>query len=179
MTTSDGTASPYVAPAPRRRGTLSIKSLILLMLLAVSIGSVVVVGVIGYVGGSDALREAAYARLIDVRDARAGELTSMLDATQHTLVVAANDQMAIGLIAALGDAGRAVPDDVSVVGFDDVPEAAYVRPALTTVHQDFELVGRRAVESLLAQLTADAPPVAGVIDPDLVIRASTAPPRSR
>jgi DNA-binding LacI/PurR family transcriptional regulator len=105
-----------------------------------------------------------------------------------TAVVAANDQMAIGLMAALADAGRVVPDEVAVVGFDDVPEAAYVRPALTTVHQDFELVGRRAVEVLLAQLRDDeAEPgiegegpdaVADVIPPRLVVRASTAPPRS-
>lgn len=104
MTTNDGTAPPYVAPARRRRGTLSIKSLILVMLLSVSIGSVIVVGMIGYVGGSDALRDAANARLIDVRDARAGELTSMLDATQQTLVVAANDQAVAATLAGDGDA---------------------------------------------------------------------------
>lgn len=98
-----------------------------------------------------------------------------------TAVVAANDQMAIGLLAALADAGRRVPEEVSVVGFDDVPEAAYVRPALTTVHQDFALVGRRAVESLIAQLGADADEVPeddGVIPPRLIVRASTAPPAS-
>lgn len=105
---------------------------------------------------------------------------------ETTAVVAANDQMAIGLIAALADAGRRVPEEVSVVGFDDVPEAAFVRPALTTVHQDFALVGRRAVEALLVQLGVglpapaedDAPGDAGVIAPRLVVRASTAPPRS-
>jgi DNA-binding LacI/PurR family transcriptional regulator len=98
-----------------------------------------------------------------------------------TAVVVANDQMAIGLLAALADAGRSVPDDISVVGFDDVPEAAYVRPALTTVHQDFALIGRRAVEALLAQLAPDGrvPTDAGEapIPPRLVVRASTAPPR--
>jgi DNA-binding LacI/PurR family transcriptional regulator len=98
---------------------------------------------------------------------------------QTTAVVAANDQMAIGLMAALADAGRAVPGEVAVVGFDDVPEAAYVRPALTTVHQDFELVGRRAVEVLLARLRDDEAEGAGesadVIPPRLIVRASTAP----
>lgn len=107
-----------------------------------------------------------------------------------TAVVAANDQMAIGLMAALADAGRQVPGDVSVVGFDDVPEAPFLRPALTTVHQDFALVGRRAVEALLAELApasaasaaaasaasaADEP--SAVIPPRLVVRASTAAPR--
>jgi len=120
---------------------------------------------------------------------------------ETTAVVAANDQMAIGLMAALADAGRAVPHDIAVVGFDDVPEAAYVRPALTTVHQDFELVGRRAVEVLLARLAAEdagesgrseesgaeaegpdavagAPDAAAdVIPPRLIVRASTASPR--
>lgn len=98
---------------------------------------------------------------------------------ETTAVVAANDQMAIGLLAALADAGRAVPAEVSVVGFDDVPEAAYVRPALTTVHQDFALVGRHAVETLIAQLGADvegATADAGILPPRLVVRASTAPP---
>jgi DNA-binding LacI/PurR family transcriptional regulator len=95
-----------------------------------------------------------------------------------TAVVAANDQMAIGLLAALADAGRSVPDDISVVGFDDVPEAAYVRPALTTVHQDFALIGRRAVEALLAQFAPDTSDEASdaPIPPRLVVRASTAPP---
>lgn len=100
-----------------------------------------------------------------------------------TAVVAANDQMAIGLMAALADAGRPAPEHVSVVGFDDVPEAPYVRPALTTVHQDFALIGRRAVEAVLAQLapsSAAAAPAAApaVIPPRLVVRASTAAPRS-
>jgi DNA-binding LacI/PurR family transcriptional regulator len=95
-----------------------------------------------------------------------------------TAVVVANDQMAIGLLAALADAGRSVPDDISVVGFDDVPEAAYVRPALTTVHQDFALIGRRAVEALLAQFAPDTSDEASdaPIPPRLVVRASTAPP---
>jgi DNA-binding LacI/PurR family transcriptional regulator len=91
----------------------------------------------------------------------------------------ASDLMAVGSVAALAERGRSVPDDVAVVGFDDVPEAAYVRPALTTVHQDFELVGRRAVEVLLARLRDDEAEGAGesadVIPPRLIVRASTAP----
>ena len=61
-----------------------------------------------------------------------------------TAVFAANDQMAMGLIAALREAGRAVPGDISVVGFDDLPESAYLAPPLTTVRQDFAELGRRA-----------------------------------
>ncbi|MCS0500298.1 LacI family DNA-binding transcriptional regulator [Protaetiibacter mangrovi] len=116
--------------------------------------------------------------------AASGFAAAALLEADTTAVVAANDQMAIGLIAALTDAGRRVPEEVSVVGFDDVPEAAYVRPALTTVHQDFELVGRRAVEELLARLApegaaaaAPAAAASAVIPPRLVVRASTAAPR--
>ena len=99
-------------------------------------------------------------------------------ARETTAVVAANDQMAIGLLAALADAGRAVPGDVSVVGFDDIPEAAFVRPALTTVHQDFAVIGRRAVEALLAQLApeGEATDADARIPPRLVVRGSTAAP---
>jgi len=73
-----------------------------------------------------------------------------------TAVLCGNDQMALGLIHALADLGRPVPGAVSVVGFDDIPESAHSLPPLTTVHQDFEEVGRRAVARLLAVLEGDA-----------------------
>ena len=69
-----------------------------------------------------------------------------------TAVFAANDQMALGLLHALAERGRRVPEDVSVVGFDDIPEAEFFRPSLTTVHQDFNEVGRRGLELLLARI---------------------------
>ena len=62
-----------------------------------------------------------------------------------TAVFAANDQMALGVIRALHELGLRIPDDLSVVGFDDIPEAAYFTPPLTTVRQDFNEVGRRAL----------------------------------
>ena len=65
---------------------------------------------------------------------------------------AANDQMALGLLCALRELGRRVPDDVSVVGFDDVPEAPFFTPPLTTVRQDFAHVGQVAMRVLLDQL---------------------------
>jgi len=96
-----------------------------------------------------------------------------------TAVFAANDAMALGLQRALWEAGRPVPDEVSVVGFDDVPESGYLVPPLSTVHQDFGEVGRRAVRLLLDQLTepkaAAAPPPRSLIEPELVIRESTVP----
>ncbi len=90
-------------------------------------------------------------------------------------MVCGNDQMALGLVHALTDLGRRVPQEVSVVGFDDIPESAHSLPPLTTVHQDFEEVGRRAVRDLLARLEGrDADRESGAVAPVLVVRASTA-----
>jgi DNA-binding LacI/PurR family transcriptional regulator len=69
-----------------------------------------------------------------------------------TAVFVANDQMALGVLRALHEAGRRVPQDISVAGFDDIPEAASYLPPLTTVHQDFPEVGRRCVEQVLRQI---------------------------
>ncbi|MFI0773543.1 LacI family DNA-binding transcriptional regulator [Streptomyces sp. NPDC021212] len=94
-----------------------------------------------------------------------------------TAVFAANDQMALGLLRALHEKGRKVPDDVSVVGFDDIPEAGSFLPPLTTVHQDFAEVGRRCVEGVLRQMRQSAPGRGTTLVPTrLVTRRSTAPP---
>jgi DNA-binding LacI/PurR family transcriptional regulator len=90
-----------------------------------------------------------------------------------TAVFVGNDQMALGLIHALTESGRAVPGDVSVVGFDDIPEAEHLAPPLTTVRQDFALLGRDAVSAVLTVLgdeQAGNPPAEA---PTLVVRAST------
>lgn len=96
-----------------------------------------------------------------------------------TAVFAANDHMALGLVRALHEAGRDVPGDVSVVGYDDVAESGFFLPPLTTVHQDFEEVGRQCVARLLEQIenggTGSAGTVSSVL-PRLLLRASTAPP---
>jgi DNA-binding LacI/PurR family transcriptional regulator len=94
-----------------------------------------------------------------------------------TAVICANDQLALGLVHGLADLGRRVPDDVSVVGFDDIPESAHTLPPLTTVHQDFEEVGRRAVAHLLAELEGAPAGPDAPIAPWLVERGSTAAPR--
>ncbi|WP_121057855.1 LacI family DNA-binding transcriptional regulator [Microbacterium telephonicum] len=86
-------------------------------------------------------------------------------------VFAANDQMALGLLRALAETGRAVPDDVAVVGFDDVTDAADYRPPLTTVRQDFDALGAAAVAAL-ADAIAGAPSAGVVLTPELVARAS-------
>jgi DNA-binding LacI/PurR family transcriptional regulator len=93
-----------------------------------------------------------------------------------TAVFVANDQMALGVILALQQNGRTVPGDVSVVGFDDVPEAAFFQPPLTTVRLDFTEVGRRCVERLLEMIRGVEPSPAPPVPPQLVVRSSTAVP---
>lgn len=88
-------------------------------------------------------------------------------------VFLANDQMTTGLLLAAHEAGVVVPDDLSVVGFDDSPEAAYLIPPLTTVRQDFPEVGRRAISLLDAAITGTPTDVERSIAPELVVRSST------
>jgi DNA-binding LacI/PurR family transcriptional regulator len=92
-----------------------------------------------------------------------------------TAVFTANDQMALGLLAALHEEGLSVPCDVSLVGFDDLPEAPYFTPPLTTVRQDFAELGRRGVQLVLDRL-AGKDPHPEAVPPELVVRSSTAPP---
>lgn len=89
-------------------------------------------------------------------------------------VVAANDQMALGLMSALHDAGVSVPGQVSVVGHDDGPGAAYYQPPLTSVRQPFEKLGEACVEALLSLIT-DVPIQPIRVAPELKVRVSTAP----
>lgn len=97
-----------------------------------------------------------------------------------TAVFVANDQMALGVLRAFHDQGLRVPHDVSVVGFDDVPEAASYIPPLTTIHQDFDEVGRRCVDTVIGQIEGmEALPGASLVATRLVVRASTAPPPHR
>jgi DNA-binding LacI/PurR family transcriptional regulator len=93
-----------------------------------------------------------------------------------TAVFAANDQMALGVLSALAEAGLDVPRDVSVAGFDDVPDAAYFTPALTTVQQDFAALASRCV-AVLEQILHGEAAKSVRIRPELVVRASTAPRR--
>ncbi|HKR30360.1 MAG TPA: LacI family DNA-binding transcriptional regulator [Terriglobales bacterium] len=91
-----------------------------------------------------------------------------------TALFAFNDVSAIGAIRALRDAGMEVPDDVAVVGFDDIPSAAYNTPSLTTIRQPLRRMGEIAAQTLLERLRtkgAALPEVA--VEPELVIREST------
>ena len=93
-----------------------------------------------------------------------------------TAVFAANDQMALGVLSALAEAGFDVPGDVSVAGFDDVPDSAYFTPALTTVRQDFAALASRCVV-VLERLLSGGSATSVRIRPDLVVRSSTVAPR--
>lgn len=89
-------------------------------------------------------------------------------------LLVANDQMALGAIRALRDSGLRVPEDVSIVGFDNIPEAAYFDPPLTTVHQDFAALGEQSVEYLVALINnPNTPPHQRVLYPHLIERQST------
>jgi DNA-binding LacI/PurR family transcriptional regulator len=105
---------------------------------------------------------------------------ALADEAECTAVFAANDQMALGLLRAFHERGRVVPDDISVVGFDDIPDGASFIPPLTTVHQDFAEVGRRCVEIALRQIrNQPAEPGTTLVPTRLVVRNSTAAPARR
>jgi DNA-binding LacI/PurR family transcriptional regulator len=97
--------------------------------------------------------------------------------TGVSAVLCGNDELAMGLIRGLFDRGLRVPEDVSVIGFDDQPFAEFMRPALTTVRQRFPDLGRAAVKLLLAQMDGQAEDtMLSVASTELVVRESTAPP---
>lgn len=94
-----------------------------------------------------------------------------------TAIFAANDQMAAGVLRAAAELGRRVPDELSVVGYDDAEVAGFLNPPLTTVRQDLDGVGRHCVSVLLAAMRGEKLDWSTrLLAPELVIRASTAPP---
>lgn len=95
-----------------------------------------------------------------------------------TAVLCGNDELAIGVMRALAEAGRRVPEDVSVVGFDDQPFARMWAPSLTTVAQDFGELGRRTFRLFSEWAATGNRPRSTSFTPRLVIRDSAAPPRS-
>ena len=94
-----------------------------------------------------------------------------------TAIFSGNDHMALGVLRALDERGRRVPEDISVVGFDDVPESSSFLPPLTTVHQDFAEVGRRCVEGVLRQIRSGSSERGTFLVPTrLIVRQSTSAP---
>ncbi|MHA6720631.1 LacI family DNA-binding transcriptional regulator [Sphingomonas sp. RS6] len=133
-----------------------------------------------------ALRVAEAHRIADRLQVRVGDYaaasahaeTAALLAAGVTAIFCFNDEMALGAISAIRAAGLSCPDDVSVIGFDDLPFARFFQPALTTIAQPTGQIGRRAVELLVGILQgADCPLHQVTLPHELIIRGSTAPPR--
>ncbi len=97
---------------------------------------------------------------------------------EYTAIFAANDEMALGVVHGLHENGIRVPQDVSVVGFDDLPMSRHFLPPLTTVRQDFHALGRAAVEVVQAAIEGRQIPQRTKLPAELVVRGSSAPPRA-
>jgi DNA-binding LacI/PurR family transcriptional regulator len=125
-------------------------------------------------------------RGLPVRDPIVGDWTpesgyeiglKLAEENEFSAVFCANDQMTLGVLHALADSGIRVPGDVSVVGFDDIPEAAHFIPPLTTIRQDFVELGRQIMATLLT-LIEGADVVEPIhTEPRLIVRKSTSAPR--
>lgn len=96
----------------------------------------------------------------------------MLARGKVTAIFAANDQMALGALRAIAAAGRSVPADIAVIGFDDIVDAGQYRPPLTTVRQDFDALGELAVRSLVSRIENGTVAAPALLPPTLVLRAS-------
>ena len=90
-----------------------------------------------------------------------------------TAIFTANDHLAFGVMKALREAKMRIPDDVSIVGFDNIPEAHYFSPALTTVSQRFDQLGNLAINRMLSQLKESGKRETLMITPELILREST------
>lgn len=98
---------------------------------------------------------------------------------RFSALLAFNDSSAIGAIRAINEAGLRVPEDISVVGFDDIQSAAYSNPALTTIHQPLQKMGEIAARTLLSRIDDPERYLAELlIEPELIVRKSTARPRT-
>ena len=107
------------------------------------------------------------------REAGRAMVERFLDlAPRPTALFASNDSMAIGALRGLHDAGLEVPQDVALVGFDDIPTARYVTPPLTTVHAPTQELGERAMDQILKRLDNETPPSHQTLETHLVSRAS-------
>jgi len=101
----------------------------------------------------------------------------LVDNPEVTALLCGNDDMALGVLRAMHEAGRDVPGDISIAGFDDIPAARYLSPSLTTVRQDVKALGKLAFAHLLelSSSTRRMPSIATPIA-ELIIRESTGPP---
>ncbi|GII76576.1 LacI family transcriptional regulator [Sphaerisporangium rufum] len=101
----------------------------------------------------------------------------LLNRPEVTAVFAGNDQMALGVMRALTEAGRHIPGEISIAGFDDIDESGFFSPPLTTVRQDFDVLAEQIVSLMLGQIeTGEAPSATAFVAPRLIVRASTGAP---
>ncbi len=105
------------------------------------------------------------------------EILEMPGHERPTAIFAANDHMALGLLAAFNQDGLSVPADISIVGFDDSPGSEFYSPPLTTIRQDFTALGTKVLAACLS-LIRDEKPDIELVDPILLVRASTGKSRS-
>jgi DNA-binding LacI/PurR family transcriptional regulator len=108
----------------------------------------------------------------DDEEAFAAVQKLLREGLEFEAVFAGDDDAAIGVMRALKMAGRSVPEDVAVVGFDDVPFARYLSPALTTVRAPIEAVGREAVRQLVRLMSSEQAEALTLMRTELVIRES-------
>lgn len=111
--------------------------------------------------------------------AKSGYLAALELIRRHrgdfTALVTANDHMALGALSAFHESGIKVPDDISVIGYDGMPESEFYRPSLTTIYQDFSVLGEMSVEFLLRMINQPGiSPPRFILKPVLVPRRSTA-----
>lgn len=140
MVSTEAQGGEHVAVRPRRIGaSLSIKSLILLMLLVVSVGSNVVVGIIGYLNGTDSLRDAAYDRLTEVRDSRSREVAGLFDSVESSLLLASHDSAVVdaeqAFAASVAELATASIASDAVTAADPATQPA-AQPGVLTPEQD-------------------------------------------
>lgn len=107
----------------------------------------------------------------------ASAMAAMLNTPEPpTAVFCANDVQAIGALSLCRERGLSVPDDISIIGFDDLPATSYTRPKLTTVRVPAHDMGRRAAEILIASIERDIPVQSVELQTELIVRETTAPP---
>jgi LacI family transcriptional regulator len=100
-------------------------------------------------------------------------------ASGATAVIAYNDLVALGLEAGASELGRECPDDISIVGIDDIEMASAVNPGLTTVRMPIQRCGALSVELLLQSISGEVPTEVATLESQLIVRGTTAPPRPR
>ena len=131
-----------------------------------------------------AMADAAYASVVvgEARDwssATGFAAAQQVEVGSFTGVFASNDEIALGFLSAMERRGLRAPGDFSIVGVDDMPAAAYFSPPLTTMRLDFQGVGRTTLHALHEMIRTGEHAARQVVEPELIVRESVAPPRPR